>query len=126
VSASSSAVPVLKADPLPLHMDGHGAIRVRDSRITLDVLVDDFESGASPDEIAQSYDTLDRADVYIALAYYLHHKEELLAYFKRREEEASEIERKLVEAGMSWPEAGNVLRARMRASEIKPDASTIE
>ncbi len=126
MSTSSSALPILKADPLPLRMDEHGAIRVGNSRITLDILVEDFESGASPDEIAQSYDTLERADVYAVVAYYLHHKEELLAYFKRREEEASEIERRLVAAGMTWPDAGKILRARMRASEAKPDASAIE
>jgi uncharacterized protein (DUF433 family) len=108
MSASASAVPILKADPLPLHMDEHGAIRVGDSRITLDILVEDFESGASPDEITKSYDSLERADIYAVVAYYLHHKEELLAYFKRREEEASEIERKLVEAGMTWPDAGSL------------------
>jgi uncharacterized protein (DUF433 family) len=99
-------------------MDEHGAIRVGDSRITLDIIVEDFEAGASADEIAQAYDTLERADVYAVVAYYLHHKEEFLPYFKRREEEASEIERQLVEAGMTWPDAGKILRARVHSRII--------
>ena len=92
-------MPILKADPLPLRMDEHGAIRVGNSRITLDILVEDLESGASPDEITQSYDTLERADVYAVVAYYLRHKAEWLAYFTRREEEAPEIEASSLRAG---------------------------
>ena len=67
--------------PLPLCMDEHGAIRVGNSRITLEIIIEDFESGSSPENIVANYDTLDRGDVYAVLGYYLHHRPEVQAYF---------------------------------------------
>ena len=53
----------LHADPVPLRADETGTIRVGSSRVTLDVLLADYLSGLSPEEIARQLDTLDLADV---------------------------------------------------------------
>lgn len=37
----------LQADPMPLRIDEDGTIRVGSSRLTLDILIEEYEAGAS-------------------------------------------------------------------------------
>ncbi|MBM3993252.1 MAG: DUF433 domain-containing protein [Planctomycetes bacterium] len=82
----------LQADPLPLRMDESGAIRVGSSRVTLDVVLADYQSGMSPEDIVGQLDTLDLADVHAAIAYYLRHRAEVDEYLRRRHSEAAELQ----------------------------------
>ena len=38
---------------VPIHTDDHGVVRVARTRVTLETIVDAFESGATAEEIAQ-------------------------------------------------------------------------
>src|SRR6516165_6340413 len=81
----------LHADPAPLHIDDTGTIRVGQSRVTLDVLLQYWRLGMNPEEIARGLDTLTLADVHGALAYYFRHQSEVDEYLRRREEEAEQL-----------------------------------
>jgi uncharacterized protein (DUF433 family) len=81
----------LHADLVPLRVDKTGAIRVGESRVTLDVLLQYWRMGMRPEEIARGLDTVTLADVHGALAYYLRHQTEIDQYLKRREEEAEQL-----------------------------------
>jgi uncharacterized protein (DUF433 family) len=81
----------LHADPVPLRVDETDTIRVGQSRVTLDVLVQYYRMGMKPEEIARGLDTLTLADVHGALAYYLRHQAEIDQYLRRREEEADQL-----------------------------------
>ena len=81
----------LHADPLPLHVDETGTIRVGNSRVTLDVLLYYFRLGMKPEDIVRGLDTLELADVHAALAYYFRHQAELDEYLVQREEEAEKL-----------------------------------
>ena len=105
------------ADPVPLRAEENGTLRVGDSRISLDVLIEEYEKGASPTELVAAFDTLQLADVYAVLAYYHRHQDEIVEYLRRRKQEADEIRRKLEAAGMTWPDAGPTLLARKAARE---------
>jgi uncharacterized protein (DUF433 family) len=85
----------LHADPVPLHVDDTGAIRVGQSRVTLDVLLRYWRLGMKPEDIARGLDTLTAADVHGALAYYLRHQNELDEYLRRREEEAETLRQQI-------------------------------
>jgi uncharacterized protein (DUF433 family) len=111
----------LHADPLPLRIDGDGTVCVADSRITLDIVIEDYESGMSAETIAQELDGLDVGDVYAILAFYLRHRNEVADYLHRRDGEAAEIMKKLQAAGMTWPDAMKVLSARREnTSHVAP------
>jgi uncharacterized protein (DUF433 family) len=97
---------------VPLRVDDTGAVRVADTRITLDLVVSRFEEGDGPEEIVRSYDTLRIEDVYIVLAYYLSHKDEVQTYLRQREEEAAAIRQKLEVEGISRPGFWDDLKAR--------------
>jgi uncharacterized protein (DUF433 family) len=85
----------LMADPLPLHTDPHGAIRVGGTRVTLDTVVYAFNEGATAEEILERYPSLQLADIHSVISYYLHHRAEVDGYLREREQEAEEIRRKI-------------------------------
>ncbi|MFL5245834.1 MAG: DUF433 domain-containing protein [Gemmataceae bacterium] len=107
------------ADRFPLRADHGGAVRVGNSRISVDVIVQQYENGMTPEDMVRAYDTLVLADVYAVIAYYLRHRDEVRTYLKRREDEAEAL-RMRIEAerpGVSREE----LLARRSARE-KADA----
>jgi uncharacterized protein (DUF433 family) len=103
----------LEIKPLlvPLRADEHGVIRVGQSRIVLDIVVEEFENGASPEAIAENYDTLRLADIYGAITYYLQNKEAVKEYLQCRQQEAETL-RRTIEAGQPDRSA---LRAKLVA-----------
>ena len=100
------------SDPAPLRMDDTGTIRVGQSRVTLDVLLQYWRGGMKPEEIARGLDTLTLADSYGALAYYCRHQTEMDNYLKLREEEAEALRQQIESAN-----AGRLapLKARLEA-----------
>ena len=60
---------------------------------TLDSLVAVFNNGQTPEQIMQSFPTVDLADIYTVLGYYLRHRDEVDAYLEARDKEAEEIAR---------------------------------
>lgn len=80
---------VIADAPIPLTSDTHGVFRVSGTRITLDTLIAAFEGGATVEEIVQQYPSLDPADVYAVIGYYLHHLAEVAAYLRQRQEQAA-------------------------------------
>lgn len=85
----------LRAEPPPLRVDEGGAVRVGQSRVSLDLVVEQYENGASPEDMVRAYDTLALADVHAAVAYYLRHRDEVQAYLKRRAAEAKALRTKI-------------------------------
>ncbi|MGH7138742.1 MAG: DUF433 domain-containing protein [Pirellulales bacterium] len=75
----------------PIRIVEGGAVRVGKSRITLDLVVEEYESGMTPEDMVRAYDTLNLAEVYGAVAYYLSHRDAVREYMKRREEEAAAL-----------------------------------
>ena len=85
----------LNADPPPLRLDEGGAVRVGKTRISLDLVVEQYENGMTPDDLVRAYDTLELADVHAVIAYYLRHRDEVRAYLNRRVEEAGALRVKI-------------------------------
>jgi uncharacterized protein (DUF433 family) len=82
---------LLQAERPPLREDAEGALRVGNSRVSLDLVVEQYEGGMTPEEMVRAYDTLVLWDVYAAIAYYLRHRDEVTAYLKRRAEQAESL-----------------------------------
>src|ERR1700722_12188891 len=85
------SITTIQAVSVPLRTDDQGVIRVRDSRFTLDMVIEEFWNGASPDDIVRDYAGLDRADVYAIIAWYLSNRTEADTYLNRREQEAARL-----------------------------------
>jgi uncharacterized protein (DUF433 family) len=78
----------LNPESPPLRLDDGETLRVGQGRITLDLVVEQYENGMTPEEIVRAYDTLVLADVYGAIAYYLRHRDAVATYLNHRETEA--------------------------------------
>jgi len=85
----------LNGEPVPLRLDESGTPRVGNSRVTLDLVVEQYENGMMPEEMVRAYDTLELADVHAVIAYYLRHRDEVRAYLTQREEEAAALRAKI-------------------------------
>jgi uncharacterized protein (DUF433 family) len=87
-----------------------GVVRVTGTRVPLETIVTAFDAGATAEEIAQQYASVDLASVYAVVSYVLDHRGEVDEYIKRRHDAAAEV-RGEIEA--RFPPAG--LRARLLA-----------
>lgn len=77
-----------KTKPVPINKWDDGSIRIEGTRVLLDLVVSKHNSGYTPTQIVESYDTLDVVKVYRVIAWYLENKQEVDAYIAQREHEA--------------------------------------
>ena len=97
-------------EPVPLAVDSDGAVRVGGTRVTLDTVVAAFLDGAAAEEIVSQDPSLDLADAYAAISYYLRHRAEVETYLRERAEQAQAVRE---EAERRLPPEG--IRARLLA-----------
>src|SRR5437870_3793157 len=74
--------------------DNPNGIRVRGTRINIEVVVRETRDGLSPDEIVQDYPSLTLEQVHAALAYYHHNKSSMDEYMERQHQAYLEAKRK--------------------------------
>jgi uncharacterized protein (DUF433 family) len=77
---------VVGAESIPLAIDSDGVARVSGTRVTLDTIVAAFHEGATAEEIVQQYPSVQLADVYAVIGYYLRHQREVEAYLEERQQ----------------------------------------
>ena len=78
---------------IPLEADSSGVVRVGKTRVTLDTIVAAFCEGATAEEIAHQYPSLNLPDVYQVIGYYLRRSSEVEQYLRERKEKAEEVRR---------------------------------
>jgi uncharacterized protein (DUF433 family) len=99
-----------EASPPPLTTGPDGVVRVTGTRLPLETIVTAFDAGATAEEIAQQYASVDLARVYAVISYVLDHRREVDEYVMRRHDAAVAV-RGEIEA--RFPSDG--LRARLLA-----------
>ena len=76
---------------MPLEVDQDGTVHVGKTRVTLDTVIAAFAEGATPEEIVQQYPSLQLADLYHVIGYYLRRPSDVEAYLQRRRVQAEAI-----------------------------------
>jgi|SaaInl8_200m_RNA_FD_contig_91_521307_length_6160_multi_4_in_0_out_0_7 uncharacterized protein (DUF433 family) len=79
------------AQMIPLEEDFEGVLKVSGTRITLDTVIYAFLNGATPEEIVQQYSSINLADIYYILGYYLHNQPEVESYLQIRQQERIKV-----------------------------------
>lgn len=112
---------------VPLTTTEFGTIRVGRSRVSLDSVVHHYKQGASAESIAESFPSLDLADIYAVIAYYLANRDAVEAYLQTQEAEADALQHE-IESDPKHQEATKQLRerilARWAARQSSTDSST--
>jgi uncharacterized protein (DUF433 family) len=85
----------ISTEPIPLESDADGVVRVGGTRVSLDSVIYAFNEGSTPEEIVQQYTTLDLADVYAVISYYLQHRGEVNEYLAARRVHRDEVRREV-------------------------------
>lgn len=99
---------------VPLRKDEVGGLKIGKTRIPLERVIYAYNQGQTPEQIVHDFPTLDLADVYIVISYYLHNRSTVDAYIERREREA---EAKRHEIESRFP--AQALRERARAKRAQ-------
>jgi uncharacterized protein (DUF433 family) len=58
-------------------------IRVKGTRVAIEILIEEFLGGATPDQIQKNYPTVTLEEVYATITYYLHNQAEVDEYIRR-------------------------------------------
>jgi uncharacterized protein (DUF433 family) len=82
---------------VPLTMIEGGTIRITGTRIPLEIVVYHYQQGESPEDIQDMFPTLQLADIYTVISYYLNHRAEVEEYIRQQEIRAAEM-RRMIEA----------------------------
>jgi len=77
-----------KTQRVPLTQWEDGSIRITGSRVPLYSVIYHFELGATPEQIAYKFQSLNPADIYAVIAYYLNHRDAIDKYLQEQEAEA--------------------------------------
>ncbi|BAU64308.1 hypothetical protein STA3757_16800 [Stanieria sp. NIES-3757] len=78
-------------EPAPIETDTHGVVQVAKTRVTLDTVVTAFLEGCTPEEIKEQYPSLQLADIYLVIGYYLRHQDEVHNYLTERQRQSDLI-----------------------------------
>lgn len=78
-------------ETVPLVTDMDGVVRVGKTRVTLDTVISAFLDGATAEEIVHQYPSLNLADVYAVIAYYLRRRAEVDTYLQQRQQQAEKL-----------------------------------
>ncbi len=105
----------IQSEAPPLRQESSGAIRVGQTRVLLELVVRDFQDGATPEAIVQHYPTLGLAEVYAVIAYTLRHPEGVEAYLAERERTADEVRARIEAAQGDLSDIRRRLLARKKA-----------
>ncbi len=84
----------IHTEPIPLETTADGVVRISGTRVTLDTVVAAFNEGATAEEIVQQYPSLQLADVYSVISYYLREQSTVDAYLQQREALATAVRAK--------------------------------
>jgi uncharacterized protein (DUF433 family) len=92
-----------------------GVLRVGSTRIPLDRVIYDFNTGCTAEQILDDFPTLNLTDIYALITYYLWHREAVDAYLEKRQQFEEEVRRE-IEAEEPYAKIRERLLAR-RASK---------
>lgn len=102
--------------PVPIRTDEYGRVLIGNTRVTLDLVIHQFQKDETPEAIQQHYDTLTLDEIYAVITYYLQNRTEVDAYM--REVEAAEEQ-----ARREWEtnpnEVSRALREKLRQEKQK-------
>jgi len=76
---------------LPFHQIPDGTIRIGDTRVSLETIIDSYLSGQRAEEIHSGFPFIDLADIFAIIAYYLKNRETVDRYLVQQEADSRRI-----------------------------------
>ena len=95
-----------------------GTMRIGQSRVTLDVMLEGHHEGITAEEIVEQFDTLKIEDVRAVLVYYRENREKVDAYIAQRRREGEEL-RAIIESEPKFAQFRDKMRERMKRHKLE-------
>jgi uncharacterized protein (DUF433 family) len=102
---------------VPLWEDPPGVLRVGKSRVLLELVIEAYKRGETPEGIVRCYRTLRLADVYAVITRYLENPAPFDEYLRRCDEHADAVRSEIEASQRSGPTKEELL-ARARAKGL--------
>jgi len=102
---------------VPIALGEDGTFRIVGSRVTLDSVIHQFNSGATAEQIQDDFPSLQLRDIYGFIAYYLEHSQAMEQYLHDQEQSAAQT-RQEIESKQDTTGLRERLRQR-RAAAVK-------
>jgi uncharacterized protein (DUF433 family) len=80
---------------VPLSTDQAGVLRINGTHVSLDSIIYAFDEGATPEEIARAFPTLDLAAIYSVIGYHLQNRAEVELYLEQRRVQREELKKEI-------------------------------
>ncbi|HSO75723.1 MAG TPA: DUF433 domain-containing protein, partial [Blastocatellia bacterium] len=98
----------------PLTRWEDGTIRITGSRVPIDTLIYHFRLGATAEEISYKFPSLQLADIYGAIYYYLAHRRDVEEYLSQQEASADAVQKR-IESDPEYQQSKAEMRERLLA-----------
>jgi len=108
----------LTSEVPPLVADDSGTVRVRGTRVTLDLIVHSHLRGMTPEQIAENFESVELADIYAVVGYYLRHRTQVDEYLAVRDAEAAELRNRTEREQRPFPSRAELLARRDAVEEL--------
>ncbi len=99
---------------IPLRTDSSGVIRVSNTRVTLETIVEEYKRGETPESIAENFSAVSLGHVYAVIAFYLSNTDDVETYLTARANEAAHV-RHVITSTMHYQQWRNRLLERKAA-----------
>ena len=104
---------------LPFRQIPDGTIRIGDTRVSLETIIDSYLLGQRPEEIHSGFPFIDLADIHAIIAYYLKNREAVDRYLAEQEADSQPILRELAEMRTN-AENGEPTKAQQEPAARRP------
>ena len=118
MSTVASAIPTFQLD-VPIRVDEDGGRRIGKTRVHLETIIWEYWQGQTPEQIVDSYPTLELGVVYAVLAWYLKNQGEVDEYIAERRKAGEELRHKIEKEQGSYADFKAKLMARLAARNPK-------
>lgn len=81
----------IAVSPVPLTMNAEGVVLVGQTRVPLETVVSLYKQGATAEETAEQFSSLDLADVYAVISYYLRNQDAVEVYLQEQQQRSQQI-----------------------------------
>ncbi len=103
---------------IPLVITEQGTIRIKGSRVSPDSIVHHFKLGATAEQIVQSFPSLNLADVYSSIVYYLTHHQEVEAYLEQQKAAGDNLREELESSPVYLADIRDLRSRILRRSKV--------
>src|SRR5688572_23645759 len=111
-------IPLRVALDIPLRKDEDGVVRVGDSGVKLTEIIIAYLQGNTPEQMLSIFEALKLDEIYVVIAYYLRHREQVDEYIRQLDRAGEDLSGKFETLKMT-PSTRALLLSKLASKQPK-------